>query len=104
MKNYCEESVKTALNIIGNKWTVLILWHLMDEELRYNELLAKTNGISKKVLSQNLKLLNNNGLVSRRIESSIPPKVFYTSTEYASSLIPIFNELDNWGQQHVSLS
>ncbi|BAY66195.1 transcriptional regulator, HxlR family protein [Calothrix brevissima NIES-22] len=93
--------VQTTLKVLGGKWKILILWHLKDESRRFSQLKRLIPNISEKVLSQQLRELEKDGIVERTVYSEIPPKVEYSFTDYGLSLIPILNVLCNWGQAHL---
>lgn len=87
-----------ALDIIGTKWTFLIVRDLLIEKtLRFSELLKAMDGISPKTLSIRLKELEDQGIVSRTVFPEVPPRVEYTITEKGKQLEPIFIELKRFG-------
>jgi DNA-binding HxlR family transcriptional regulator len=90
--------IGTVLDIIGTKWTFLIIRDLLVENtLRFSELLKSLEGISPKTLSLRLKELEEQGIVSRTIYPEVPPRVEYTITEKGKRLEPIFIELKRFG-------
>ena len=93
-------SVKTTLNVIGGKWKPLILWLLKDETLRFNQLQKSIDGITQKMLTQQLRELEADGLVKRTIYPEVPPKVEYSLTDYGRTLDPIFRSMDKWGRTY----
>lgn len=92
--------VNKALNIIGGKWKLIILWHLAQSTLRFNELEKRIDGITQKMLAQSLRELEKDGLISRKVYPVVPPKVEYTITAHGLSLGEVLKELDNWGEKH----
>jgi len=92
--------VNKALNIIGGKWKLIILWHLAQSTLRFNELEKRIDGITQKMLAQSLRELEKDGLISRKVYPVVPPKVEYTITAHGLSLREVLKELDNWGEKH----
>lgn len=87
-----------ALEIIGNKWTFLIIRDLLVEQtLRFSELLKSLEGISPKTLSLRLKELEEQGIVKRTIYAEVPPRVEYTITDKGKQLEPVFIELKRFG-------
>ncbi|WP_166971893.1 winged helix-turn-helix transcriptional regulator [Brevibacterium atlanticum] len=84
--SYCGATVRRTINLIGGKWTMLILWKLLDQEHRYAELQRRVAGISQKVLSSELKSLVNAGLVEREVTPAVPPQVTYRITAEGRSL------------------
>lgn len=86
-----------TMNIIGNKWTPIIIYLLYDRKLRFGEMVKKMSKISRKVLSEQLKEMEKNGLVIRQAFAEIPPRVEYSLTEKAKELLPVLDQLCNWG-------
>jgi DNA-binding HxlR family transcriptional regulator len=93
--------VQTTLKVLGGKWKLLILWHLKDNDRRYSELKRLIPEITEKMLIQQLRELEDDGLVQRTVFSEVPPKVEYSFTEYGRSLEPVLQTLCNWGEQHL---
>lgn len=93
-------AVGDALYVIGGKWKLRIIIALCEGHHRFNELQRVINGISAKVLSQELKDLEINGLAERRVTADIPVVVEYLPTPYSRTLQPVLEALGNWGMQH----
>lgn len=93
-------SVKKTLEVIGGKWKPLILYLLCNSTLRFNELHRAINGVTQKVLSQQLRQLESDGLITRKVYPEIPPKVEYSMTKAGKSLVPIFKLMDEWGKMY----
>ncbi|MBD2059063.1 winged helix-turn-helix transcriptional regulator [Oculatella sp. FACHB-28] len=93
--------VQTTLKVLGGKWKLLILWHLKDNDRRYSELKRLIPEITEKMLVQQLRELESDGLVNRTVFSEVPPKVEYSFTEYGRSLEPVLQTLCNWGERHL---
>lgn len=91
-----------ALNVIGGKWRIPILWYLSQSDLRYNELKRKTSGITNIMLTRCLKELEENGLVYRNQYSEIPPHVEYSITEAGKKLIPALMAIKEWGAEQMA--
>jgi len=89
--------VATTVQLIGNKWKLLIIRNLLKGPQRFTELKNGIFGISKKVLSDNLRSLESDGIITREVFAEIPPKVIYALSEIGESLLPIFNAMDDWG-------
>ena len=87
-----------ALDMVSGKWKALVLYYLSEETLRYGEIRKKINGITQKMLTQTLRELEKNGLVSRKVYPVVPPKVEYTITKSGAGLIPVFQQLQAWGE------
>lgn len=93
-------TVKTTLKVIGGKWKPLILWLLDDRVMRFNELYKSIDGVTQKMLSQQLRELERDGLVARNVYPVVPPKVEYSLTEYGKSVQPILDMMHKWGRTH----
>lgn len=94
-----------ALNVIGQKWKLPILWYLHEkEDTRYNELKRKIPNITNIMLTKSLRELESAGLVKRKVYETVPPKVEYSLTDLGKNLLPTLNELYKWGEQHMKLS
>ncbi|MBJ3775662.1 winged helix-turn-helix transcriptional regulator [Acuticoccus mangrovi] len=89
-----------VLSVMGGKWKPLILYHLMRGTLRYGELRRAVGKVSDKVLIQQLKELQADGIVHRRDHGEIPPKVEYSLTDFGRSLARALVQLCQWGEQH----
>lgn len=93
--------VATTVNIIGNKWKLLILRNLIyNGEQRFTDFVKSIPGISKKVLTDDLRALENDGLVNREVFAEIPPKVVYSLSELGKSLKPILDAMFTWGTEY----
>ncbi len=101
--NNCEFNcpVEATLKLIGGKYKALILWHLVDNTLRHNELSKKVITATPKMLTQQLKELERDGLIKRITYPVVPPKVEYSLTEYGKTIIPILDAMCNWGTKHL---
>lgn len=92
-----------AMSIIGAKWKIPILWHLAHYQiLHYNELKRHLNGVTNTVLTRCLRELENDNIVIRKSDGSIPPSVTYELTNTGKELIPALDILYNWGDSHKS--
>lgn len=87
-----------ALDIVGQKWKLPILWYLHKGSIRYNELKRRVTGITNIMLTKSLRELEEAGLVKREVFNTIPPKVEYSLTENGEALLPALNELYKWGE------
>jgi len=93
---YCE--MELALQVIGGKWKPLVLWHLGQEGvLRFSELKRTIPSITQKMLTQQLRELERDGLVRRRVYPEVPPRVEYALTELGESVMPLLKQLYTWG-------
>jgi len=93
--------LEATLNVIGGKWKLYLLWHLREETKRYGELKRSTRGITEKMLIQQLRELESDRLVKRKVYPEIPPKVEYSLTPYGKTFVPILQLLNSWGLDHI---
>jgi DNA-binding HxlR family transcriptional regulator len=89
--------VERTLDVIGNKWTTLIIRELLSGTRRFGELRAALTGISPKTLSDRLKELEAHGVITRRIYAEVPPRVEYDLTSQGLELKPILDAMGAWG-------
>lgn len=89
--------VATTVQLIGNKWKLLILRNLLARPWRFNELKKDLAGISQKVLTDSLRSLENDGIVTRTVYPEIPPRVEYSLSELGESMRPIISAMEQWG-------
>ncbi|MBI5223561.1 helix-turn-helix transcriptional regulator [Candidatus Micrarchaeota archaeon] len=107
-KEFCEKSaypsptcpVELTLRVLGGKWKLLIIYHLSDSPKRFSELRKSISSITEKMLSSQLKELERDHIVSRKVYPVVPPKVEYTLTEYGRTLNPLLELMARWGQVH----
>jgi DNA-binding HxlR family transcriptional regulator len=96
---YC--TVELTLNILGGKWKPVILYHLINHGIkRFGELRRLMPNITQKMLTQQLRELERDGLVHRRIYAEVPPKVEYSLTDFGRSIMPVMESLCRWGQSY----
>ncbi|HEY3274212.1 MAG TPA: helix-turn-helix domain-containing protein [Methanocella sp.] len=93
--------VEAAIDLIGGKWKPLILWALRDGTLRFSQIESELHGITQKMLTKQLRELEQDGLVARKVYAQVPPKVEYTLTPTGVSLIPVLDMLCEWGSEHM---
>ncbi|WP_160689935.1 helix-turn-helix domain-containing protein [Clostridium sp. C2-6-12] len=96
-------SMELTLDVIGGKWKNLIIWHLGKKTMRFNELKRSLPNITQKMLTQQLRALEERQLINRVIYSQVPPKVEYSLTDYGKSLLPILNDLCKWAINYSNL-
>ncbi|QEH68009.1 helix-turn-helix domain-containing protein [Cellulosilyticum sp. ST5] len=96
--------IETTLLLIGNKWKVLILRDLFDGTKRFGELKNSIGDISQKVLTQNLRKMEEDGLINRKVYPEIPPRVEYSLTELGHTLQPVMDSLWQWGEGYQNLN
>ncbi|MFT8320812.1 MAG: winged helix-turn-helix transcriptional regulator [Bacillus sp. (in: firmicutes)] len=95
-------SVEATLEVIGGKWKCVILCHLTHGKKRTSELKRLMPNITQKMLTQQLRELEEDGVINRIIYQQIPPKVEYELSEYGKSLESILDALCNWGKTHIT--
>jgi DNA-binding HxlR family transcriptional regulator len=100
-ENYLSCPLTSAMEIIGGKWKIVILGHLFTGVKRFGELKQLMPGVTQKMLTQQLRELETDGLLHREIYKEIPPKVEYSLTENGKSLEPILKELCTWGMKLI---
>lgn len=93
--------VEAAIDVIGGKWKPLILWALRTGTLRFSQIENELPDITQKMLTKQLRELEQDGLVARKVYAQVPPKVEYTLTESGESLMPIMDMLCAWGADHM---
>lgn len=99
----CSEGcpVEAALELIGGKWKGLALYHLMEGPVRFNELKRQMGDVTQRMLTKQLRELEADGLISRKVFPVVPPKVEYSLTAKGESLRAIVMALRVWGQEHA---
>ncbi len=95
--------VETTLTLIGDKWKVLILRDLMTGTKRFGELKKSVGNVSQKVLTSQLRDMEESGLVNRKVYAEVPPRVEYSLTELGKSLNPILDAMKCWGEGYKNL-
>lgn len=95
--------VETTLLLISDKWSVLILRDLMTGTKRFGELQKSVSGVSQKVLTERLRDMEGNGLLTRTSYPEIPPRVEYNLTDLGKSLAPVLNAMESWGKGYKEL-
>ena len=95
--------VEAALDVIGGKWKPLILWALGDSVLRFNELQKALPGVNTKMLTKQLRELEEDGVITRKIYPEVPPRVEYAITDFGRTLIPILQALCTWGAGYLGI-
>ncbi len=95
--------VEATLEVIGGRWKVLILRELMPGVRRFNELHRSIHGVTQKMLTQQLRELEADGLIHREVYSQVPPKVEYSLTQTGETLATVLKAMHEWGEQYSSL-
>ena len=97
--------VATTVRLIGSKWKLLILRNLIYKgEQRFGDFIKTIPAISKKVLTEDLRALERDGLIEREVFAEIPPRVVYSLSQLGKTLIPVFNAMYDWGTDYKNLS
>lgn len=92
-----------TMGMIGGKWKTVIIFHLIDGTLRYNELRKEMPSVTERTLSLQLKTLEEDGIVKRKVYTSKPPlKVEYSLTDFGKTLIPVIKSIADWGVSVVA--
>ena len=92
--------VATCVQLIGNKWKLLIIRNLLSGPQRFTEMKKTISGISQKVLTDNLRALEADGLVNREVFAEVPPRVVYSLSELGNTLRPILTAMQEWGTEY----
>lgn len=102
MENRPDCPVERTFSIIGGKWKAPILWQLQEGPLRYGEIKRRFPNITQKMLTQQLRELEADGLVTRTIYTQVPPKVEYALADWGRRLIPVIEVLSEWGMSYLA--
>ncbi len=92
--------VATTVQLIGSKWKLLILRNLMARPWRFNELKRDLDGISQKVLTESLRSMEEDGIITRTVYPEVPPKVEYSLSELGESMRPIISAMESFGNEY----
>ena len=95
--------VVTPVALVGSQWKLLILRNLLVRPWRFNELKKSLDGISQKVLSDSLRSLEEDGIVTRTVYPEVPPRVEYSLSELGESMRPIISAMEQWGRDYQEL-
>ena len=94
--------VSTTLNLIGGKYKALILWHLAEKTLRFSQLSKLIPDATPKMLTQQLREMESQNLLTRTVYPVVPPKVEYAITELGQSLMPVLVSIRDWGSAYLT--
>jgi len=94
--------VEATLDLIGGKWKGVVLYHLSDDTLRFNELRRRLNGVTQRMLTKQLRELEEAGLIVRKVYAEVPPKVEYRLSKEGESLKPVIRALKLWGENYLA--
>lgn len=95
--------VATTVQLIGNKWKLLIIRNLLVRPWRFNELQKSLDGISQKVLTDSLRSMEADGLITRTVYAEVPPRVEYALSDLGESMRPILNSMQTWGEGYKAM-
>lgn len=98
-----ECDVATTVQIIGNKWKLLIIRNLLQRPWRFNELKKNLVGISQKVLTDSLRSMEADGIITRTVYPEVPPRVEYALSDLGNTMKPILDAMETWGKEYKSL-
>ncbi|WP_208587037.1 winged helix-turn-helix transcriptional regulator [Gracilibacillus suaedae] len=96
--------VEATLDVIGGKWKGVILYHLIEDKKRFNELRRLMSGITQRMLTLQLRELEADGVIHREVYPQVPPKVEYSLTEFGRTLEPIILLMRDWGENYKKLA
>lgn len=95
--------VATTVQLIGNKWKLLILRNLLARPWRFNEMLRSIPGISQKVLTDNLRAMEKDGIIIRTVYPEVPPRVEYSLSDLGDTMRPIIKAMEVWGKNYQQM-
>jgi len=101
MHTKLECPIMATIAMISDKWKVVIICKLKGGTMRFNELMRALKGVTQKVLTHQLRELEADGLVARRIYAEVPPRVEYSLTPLGETLVPVLNDLEIWARDHA---
>lgn len=105
IKSYdCAEGcpIEATLDLIDGKWKGVILYHLLDQTLRFNELQRRLRKITQRMLTKQLRELERDGLIIRKVYAEVPPKVEYSLSAEGQSMKPVLEVLHQWGTSRIA--
>lgn len=95
-------SVEATIHLIGGKYKAVILWHLIENQKRFSELKRLLPKATEKMLTQQLRDLENDGLIIRTVYPVVPPKVEYSLSDFGRSIIPVLDAMCDWGKEYLN--
>lgn len=96
-------SVEAAIGLIDGKWKSIILWHLLSGTLRFNEIRRHVENCTPRMLTNQLREMEEDGLITRKVYAQVPPKVEYSLSDIGRTMEPILRALKMWGDQNIGL-
>lgn len=103
MKDHYGCPVQASINVLSGKWKVQILWHLSFGPRRFAQIRKKLPEISEKVLADQLRQLESDGVIARQVTPSVPPQVTYSLNREGEKLVPLMESLCTWGSAHFGI-
>ena len=97
-------SLDAAMYMIGGKWKLFIIWNLKDEKKRFNQLIKLIPNITQKMLTQQIRQLEKDNIVNRKVYAQIPPKVEYSLTETGKKILPVLKTLCLWAYEAAEVN
>lgn len=94
--------VELTISLLSGKWKAVLLWELSERTIRFNELTRLFPEVTRKMLTQQLKEMERDGLVHRQEYNQIPPKVEYSLTEFGRSFMPVIRSMNQWGIDYLT--
>ena len=94
-------AVEATLDLIDGKWKGVILYHLMEKTMRFNELRRKLPNVTQRMLTNQLRELEKDGLIHREVYAQVPPRVDYSLTDHGRTLQPVIAALKSWGDTYL---
>ena len=91
-------ALDVTMEMVGGKWKTIVLWYLRKDKKRFSELRRSIPGITEKMLSLQLRQLEKDGFVSRKVHAEVPPRVEYSLTPHGRTLLPLLEEIAKWGR------
>jgi DNA-binding HxlR family transcriptional regulator len=92
--------LELSIDLIGGKWKCVTLWHLRNGTLRFSQLKKRLPGVTQKMLTHQLRDLEENGLINRKVYPVVPPKVEYSLTEEGKVFVPVLKSMYKWGRNY----
>ncbi len=94
--------IEAAIDVIGGKWKTPILYHLQNDTRRFNELGRLLPGITQRMLTRQLRELESDQIIHRKVFAEVPPKVEYSITKFGLTLVPVLKEIQVWGNKYLT--
>jgi DNA-binding HxlR family transcriptional regulator len=95
-------SVEATISVIGGKWKGVILFHLLETTVRFSDIRRRIPGVTQRTLTNQLRELEMDGLITRTVYAQVPPKVEYSISELGLSLVPVLIALKSWGDSNMA--